>query len=161
MAVYNGTAKRVKNALVILLQGITYDTGSGSEAAFTQVLDNTHNEFHADQTAQVLPGDVTDDQPTVAQADRVLSYIIRIRLALEDTPETESNTYDRMYDLTDLVLDTCDLSDRTGSLRDAIGAIGITLMQASRGDWVVLETNAGATLICDINIGITYSKKLY
>lgn len=157
---YNGKAKRIKNALLLLLATIEYDAGGGNEAAFAQILDNNRNVFEGYPNAQVLPGDVTDTRQTVAQTDRMITYMIRLRIPLEDTDASQSATYDQMYDLTDLVLDCFDESDQGSTLADGIGTIGTYFMNATRGDWKIVPAGNGVILLCDINLEITYSKDL-
>src|SRR3712207_5800168 len=105
MAAYNGVTKRIKNAVVTVLSGITLDTGTGSEPAFAQVLDNTVGEFDGYPSVRVLPGDLDNQNGAWSVQDRGTAFIVRVHEQLEDTPEAESATYDRMYDLTDLIID--------------------------------------------------------
>jgi hypothetical protein len=157
MSAYNGKSKRIKNALVALVEGIQYDTGSGGGQAFEQVIGSSHAAFEGWPNAQVLPGDVTVEKPTVNQADRTPAYFVRIRLPLEDTQQAQDAAYDQMYDLTDLVIDAVDQADYDGSLQDGTGLIAITMMNATRGDWIIEPSSNGINLVCDVNVQITYS----
>lgn len=160
MAEYNGRSKRIKNALKTVLNTITYDAGSGAEPAFTAVLDNTQGEFDGYPALRILPADYTTDKAAVSQNDRTASYVIIVHLPLESTPEAESATYDKMYDLTDLILDTLDVGDFTGALTDVDPTLGTWILNATRGDWAVNTSKGGAILMCDINCEVKYSKDL-
>lgn len=167
---YNGNSKRIKNALMAMLTAIQYDAGGGAENAFAQVLDNSRNIFDGYPNAQVLPGDITVERPTTGQADKAPAYIVRIRIPLESldaanetrTPdEIQSAAYDQMYDLTDLVIDAVDQADHDASLTDDAGLISITMMDATRGDWLVVTAADGSVLLCDVNLAVSYSRNLY
>jgi hypothetical protein len=153
---YDGKSKRIKNALVSVLTAITYN----DESAFTQVLDNSRNVFDSYPNVQVLPGDVSNEKTTTGQTDRTPAYIIRIRIPLEDANQTQSTAYDHMYDLTDLVLDELDTSDHDSTLNDIDPTLGVYMMDATRGDWMVVPSSGGDTLLCDVNVQVTYSKDL-
>jgi len=158
---YNGQAKRIKNALKTVLTGITYDTGSGPEPAFLAVLDNTKGEFDGYPIVRLLPGDVTTTKGSVAENDRVVNLVARVHLLLENKPETESATYDWMYNLTDLILDTLDVGDYTDALHNADPTLtNLLKMDATRGDWTIAESNAASVIMCDVNIAIYYFKSL-
>ncbi len=160
MAAYNGMSKRVKNALKALLAGIDYDTGSGNEDAFTSILGSTEGQFDGYPAVRVLPGDVTTEKADTGVNDRGLNYILRVHLPLEDTAEASEATYDHMYDLTDLMIDTLDRGDYTGALEDIEPDFGTWILNATRGDWYVTESEAGAVLMCDVNVEVKYSKDL-
>jgi len=160
MPAYNGYSKRIKNALKTVLSGITYDTGGGAEPAFISVLDNTKGEFDGYPSVRILPGDMTTTKGSVAENDRVINFVIRVHLELENKPETESAIYNWMYDLTDLIIDTLDVGDYTGALHTADNSLNTLFLDATRGDWMVAETNSAAVLLCDVNCGIRYSKAL-
>jgi hypothetical protein len=160
MSAYNGMSKRIKNALKTVLTGITYDTGSSSEAAFVSVKGSTKGEFDGYPAVRVLPGDVTTDKASVAENDRGVAFIVRVHLLMENKPESEEDTYDWMYDLTDLILDTLDIGDYTGVLNSVDNTLDTLMLNATRGDWMVAETNAAAVLLCDVNLNVRYSKRL-
>ncbi len=117
MAAYSGMSRRVKNALKALLAQIKYDSGSGEQDAFVSVLGSTEGQFEGYPALRILPGDVTTEKTDTAVNDRTLVYVLRVHLPLEDTAEASEATYDHMYDLTDLIIDTLDRGDYTGALR--------------------------------------------
>lgn len=158
---YIGTSKRIKNALKTVLSAITYDTGSGSEPAFLSVLDNTKGEFDGYPSIRILPGDITTEKASVFENDRTVNFVIRVHLFMENKPESESATYDWMYNLTDLILDTLDVGDSTGALNTADPTLqNILMLNATRGDWIVAETDSATALLCDVNCSVHYSKML-
>lgn len=161
MASYSGKSKRIKNALKIMLTAVQYDAGSGGEAAFTSVLDNTRGEFDGYPAARILPADLTTTKASVGQNDRSVNFIVVVTLPLEDSPETEAATFDKMYDLTDLIIDTLDQGDFIGAVNTADPTIGTYILNATRGDWMVVDTKAGLQLTCDVNVEVKYSKELY
>lgn len=169
MSAYTGKSKRIKNAVVAILTAITYDTGSGSEAAFAQVLDNPRNIFDGWPNAQVLPGGLRTDRATTDEMDKTPAYIIRIRIPLESlkntadtrTPdERQSAAVDQMYDLTDLVVDAIADADKASSLNDGAGTIAITMTDTKQGDWRVVSAGDGSVLMADIDLTVAYSRDL-
>src|SRR5688500_15917120 len=133
MPAYNGKSKRIKNALKTLLGGIQYDIGSGNEPAFVSVLDNTTGEFDGYPSLRVLPGDLDTEKASVAENERTTAYVIYVHLPLESKPATEAATYDKMYDLTDLILDCLDEGDYDNSLSAIDSTIGVQFLDAQRG----------------------------
>jgi hypothetical protein len=165
MAAFDSMPKRIKNALMLMLGAIQYDTGAGATAAFKQVLDNSRGVFIGWPNVQVLPGSMTDDRQSVDQADITVEYILRLRIPLEDTDQDQSSAFDMVYDLTDLIVDAVDSADQDSTLADGTGnlasLLGNFLMQASRGEWIVYPANEGDIFVCDVNVQITYSKSLH
>lgn len=158
MAAYSGQSKKIKNALMTVLSGITYDAGSGSEPAFVQVLDSQTGEFEGYPSLRVLPGDVTTEKAATNQNMRTVSFIVRVHCNLEETPESESATVNQMYDLTDLIIDSLDAGDGSGALHQADSSLDTLILNATRGDWSYAPAAVGAILLCDVNVSITYSQ---
>jgi hypothetical protein len=156
---YNGRSKRIKNALKAVLAGITYDAGGGAEQAM-YVLDSSSGQFEGYPGLRVLPADIDSDKASVAENERVVRFLVSVHLPMEDNAESEAATYDKMYDLTDLILDTLDVGDFTGALNAQDPTIGTYFLNATRGDWFAVEENAGVLLVCDLNVEIKYSKDL-
>ena len=154
---YNGRSKRIKNALMSILSDIEYDAGSGSEPAFTQVVDNTSTEFESYSSLRVLPGDLDTNKASVAENDRTVSYVVYVHLPLEAKPVSESATYDKMYDLTDLIIDRLDVGDYDNALNTSDPTVGTHFLDAERGDWIVNTSKGGAILICQVNVNVRYS----
>lgn len=140
-------SKDIKNALVSLLS----DVELGGEPAFTAVKGNDAGEFDGYPSVRVLPGDQTTEKASTQQNDRTVSFIIRTHVP-EDGDGSE---VDLMYDLTDLIIDTLDSADASNVLAAQIGTY---ILNATRGDWFVTDSNAGSILMCDINVDVSYSK---
>lgn len=158
MAAYSGKSKRIKNALVTLMSGVQYDAGSGNEPAFVSVLDNTQGEFTGYPSLRVLPNDVTNEKYSTHQSDRTVAFVARVHIPLEETPESEAAAFDKVYDLTDLIIDAIDVADSDGTLNTLDATLGVLLMDADRGDWTVQVGQSGVMLLCDVNVTVRYSK---
>lgn len=138
----------IKNALVSLLQAVQLD----GETAFTEVRGHTRGEFNGYPSIRVLPLDVSNEQGAQSQMDKTVAFSVRTHLPIGDGSE-----FDRMYILTDLILDTIDQADNDDDLR---AALGTNLMSATRGLWGEMETQRGVVLYADINVEVSYSKDL-
>jgi hypothetical protein len=160
MAQYNGISKRTKNALVTIVSDVKYDAGSGEEQAFQSVIGTTEGEFDAYPILRILPGELLTDKSSTAENERTLVFILRTVLPLEDTPEASAATYDKLYDLTDIMLDTLDEGDgrpgRQGILTETDATLPTYSLNATRGDWLVAPTAAGVMLVCDVNLEVRY-----
>lgn len=161
MSAYVGKSRRIKDALVALLEGVTYDKGSGAGPAFQKVLGSNWSGFDGYPVAQVLPGREATSRPTTGQADKTPDYIVRIRLPLEDTEQSEQETFDYMYDLSDLVIDAIHDADQRSTLEDGRGPLDIYQMDCEQGDWLEVASDNGSNLFFDINVTVSYSKDLY
>lgn len=159
MAEYNGKSKRIKNALMEMLSGIKYDAGPGPEDAFVIVTDSTKEEFDGYPVLQVLPDAPSNEKAAMGQNDRGLNLVLRTHLPLEETEEG-SPTIDKMYDLTDLILDTLDEGDFDNALNESDPTLGTWILDANRGIWEPIQTAAGVVMLCDINVEVKYSKDL-
>lgn len=160
MAAYSGKSKRIKNALMAILTAIQYDAGGGTEAAFTSVIDSTKDEFDGYPVLRVLPGHIDDTKGAVGQNDRQVNFMLLGHLPLEDVSTVPAASFDKMYDLTDLIIDTLDEGDFTDALNNEDGTLGTWLMNVSRGDWTTVNTKAGAQLTWNIDVTVSYSKEL-
>src|SRR4051794_34936536 len=116
MARYDGVSKRTKNALKAIMEAITYDTGAGAEPAFVQVVGSTEGVFDAYPVLRIFPGRLDTQKASVDENERTLVFTLRVLLPLEETAQASSATYDYMYDLTDIILDTLDKGDFHGAL---------------------------------------------
>lgn len=145
-------SKLTKDALETLMADVQYR----SEDAFVSVIGTTEGEFDGYPILRILPGDQSSDKSSVSQNDRTISYIFQVTLPLEPNKESEANTYDYMYDLTDLILNTLDSAD----LSQALSGLGMPtwILNARRGDWYPLETSTGMLLACDTNVEVRYSR---
>ena len=159
MAQYNGISKRTKNALIAIMSAVTYDAGSGAQPAFQDVIGTTEGEFDGYPILRVLPGELRTEKAATAENERTLVFILRTVLPLEETTEASSAAYDKMYDLTDIILDTLDHGDYQGILTDTDPTLPTWMLNATRSDWIVAPTPAGVMLVCDVNVEVRYLKE--
>lgn len=152
---YDGISKRVKDALKQLLTEQQVD----GHPAFSAVLDSTRGEFASYPAVRVLPADVTNTQAATAENDRVQQFTVRVTLPLENNPAGEAATIDRMYDLTDLIIDTIESGDHLGRMSQIDPTVEVLIMTASRGDWSKDQSKVGLIMMCDVAVSVTYSRE--
>lgn len=140
-------SKDIKNAIVTMLTDLQLD----GEPAFIQVKGHPRGEFDGYPSARVLPGDQTTAKGAYGQNERTPAFIIRFHVLATNT----GVEFDRMYELTDLVLDTLDTEDYSG---DFIPTLAAEELNASRGDWYDEDSAAGPILTCDVSVAVSYSK---
>lgn len=154
----DGMSKRIKNALKTYLGSITYN----GEQAFTSVLDSTSGEYSGYPIIRILPADMTTTKGAVGENDRSVNFVARVHLPLEgSTGKSESQIYDWMYDLTDLIIDQLDQGDFNRALETIDTNLDTLILNASRGDWTVAESDNAAILMCDVAIEIRYSRDVF
>jgi hypothetical protein len=161
MTAYKGNSRKIKDGLVQILQGITYDTGAGAEPAFVQVLDNTKDEFEGYPSLRVLPNNISSASADNADKNHTVSFAIIMHFPLSSPTDIESTTYNRMYDLTDLIIDTLEHDDYIGQLSKIDPSFVNWIMDIKQGSWRVATGKTGALLLCSINAEISYSKAVY
>lgn len=152
--------RRIKDGIVGVLQGITYDTGSGPEPAFVSVLDNTKDEFQGYPSVRVLPNDFNSEPGEMSQRDHTPSFTLILHLPLESASEIESATYDQMYDLTDLIVDALEHADYEGTLNGESLTHNTWRLVVPQVSWFVATGKAGALLLCNIDVEVSYSKNV-
>lgn len=160
MSAYKSQARKIRDALVTVISGINYDTGSGPEQAFQLVTGDPATEFNQEPYALVYPAPIDSIKGATGQQDRTVAFKILILLNMENGARTQSQTYNYMFDLTELVLDVLDEGDFHDTLNTIDNTLGTWIMNASRGTFVPAETKAGAALLCTIDIAVSYSKDL-
>lgn len=158
---YKGMNRRIKDALVTILSGITYDAGGGAEPAFVSVLDNTKDEFEGYPAIRVLPNNLSSVVVENTQNDHTVSFAVIMHFPLNSPGEVESSIYNRMYDLTDLIVDTAEHADYLGTLSSIDPQIQNWIMVVKQGRWYIANGKAGSLLLCNLDIEITYSKDVY
>lgn len=158
---YKGNNRKIKDALISMLQGITYDTGSGPEPAFVNVLDNTKYEFEGYPSVLVLPNTLASTTAQSAQMDHTVSFATIMHFSLSDPATIETATYNQMYDLTDLIVDTVEHGDYIGQLSTIDPTITNWRMDVKQARWYVATGKIGALLLCNVDIEVTYSKDVY
>lgn len=160
MAEYRGKSRRIKNALMEIVSDIKYDSGHGDENAFLLVTDSTQDEFDGYPILQVLPDAPSNEKAAMGQNDRGINLVLRTHVPLEGESPAGSPTIDKIYDLTDLILDTLDSADFDNRLNEIDPSLGTWILDANRGVWIPIQTSAGVVMSCDINVEVKYSKDL-
>lgn len=160
MPAYKSKARHIRDAVIALLQALTYDTGGGAESAFALVTGDPSQEFGEEPYALVYPAQITDTKGATGQADRAVGFAIFIMLSTENKQRTQNATYNYMYDLEEIVLDALDSADFHDSLNATDNTIGTWLMDIQTGGLVPADTKSGGVLLCTINLIVSYSKNL-
>lgn len=160
MSAYKSKARKLRDALVTVIQGINYDAGGGSEPAFALVTGDPSQEFNQEPYALVYPAPINSTKGATGQQDREVTFQILVLLNMETGARTQSQTYDYMYDLTELILDALDAGDFHDVLNTVDPTLGTWLMDASRGTFVPADTKSGAALLCTIDVAVNYSQYL-
>jgi hypothetical protein len=158
MTAYKGMSRHLKDALITILQGIKYDVGNGPEAAFTNVIDNTDNSFESSPTVEVLPETITSVSALTAEKDHTVGFIVRMIWNLQDSSTTESQKFNQAYDLVDLIINTVEHGDYIGQLSTIDPTIQSWLMDVKQAKGWIASGKAGALLIWQVNIIISYSQ---
>jgi hypothetical protein len=154
MTVIHGLNRRIKDALVSILSGLTY----GGEPAFVSVLDNTHAEFSGSPVARVLPDGYKSVTGSNYQKDHTVSFSIIISWPLEDPSDVEADLYNAMYDLTDVVVNALELGDHAGQLTTVDPTIQDWKMDVTKAAWRLAAGKTGALLLDEIIVEVTYSQ---
>lgn len=157
---YKGKSRHIRDALVTLLQGVTYDAGGGPEPALGIVTADPSAEFSAEPFCLVLPGPIDNIMVTTSQNDRTVHFSVLLMLTMETVNRTRAATYNYMEDLTDLLMDTLDEADFHDQLNTVDNTIGTWLMATNRGEFVPGESKSGAVLLCTLDVTVSYSKDL-
>ncbi len=149
-----GMSRRIKDALVTLLSGLQY----GGEPAFIQVLDNTKDEFKGYPSIRVLPSTLSSTDGDSASRDHTVEYAAIMHFQLQSQTDVESDVYDQMYDRTDLIVNTLEHGDQENELNEIDSGIQDWIMSVPSANWYVGQSKAGALLLCNVIIRVTYSQ---
>jgi hypothetical protein len=160
MTAFKGKNRRIKDALVTILQGITYDAGSGAEPAFVSVLDNTKDEFNGYPAVRVLPNNLSSVTGSTFQRDHTVSYAVIMHFPLEDPSNIESNLYNQLSDLSELIVNTMEQADKSATLSAIDPQIQDWKIDVKSARWYVASGKAGALLLSNVDIEVTYSQDL-
>ena len=159
MTAYKGQSRRIKDTLVTIISGITYDSGGGAEPAFVSVQDSTKDAFSGYPAVRILPNQLSSQTGTNTERDHTVSYALILHLPLEDANNVESATYNQMYDLTDLITDTLQHSDFIRQLETLDPNIQLFKnLEVKNTSWRVASGKTGGMLFANISVDITYSK---
>lgn len=161
MSAYKGMNRKLKDALITIISAITYDTGSGAEPAFTAVLDNTKDEFKGYPAVRVLPDNLASVTGSNVQKDHTVAMAAIVHWPLQDPTNIESDLYNHMYDITDLLVDTIEHADNSGQLAQIDPTITNWKMDVKRANWTVASGKAGAFLLLNVAIEFCYSKDVF
>lgn len=157
---YKSKARKIRDALVTILQGINYDAGTGNEPAFGIVTADPSLESDEEPYALVYPGLINNNLVATGEMDRSVGFAVFVVLKMETDSRNQLQTYDYMTDLTELILDTIDEGDFTDVLNTVDSSLGTWMMEATRGTFKPAKSNSGAILLCQIDVAIHYSKDL-
>lgn len=160
MSAFKAVSLHIRDAIIELLQDITFDAGSGAEAAFGLVTNDPAAEFDQEPYCLVYPGKLDTKKAAVGLQDRDVYFAIFIELTLETKNRTQAQTYDYMYNLSELVLNALDVGDFTGVLNTEDSTIVNWILNASRSTMKPAKTKAGAVLLCQIDACVSYSMDL-
>jgi hypothetical protein len=160
MTAYKGRNRRIKDALVTILQGITYDAGSGAEPAFVSVLDNTKDEFEGYPAVRVLPNNLASVTGSTYQRDHTVSYAVIMHFPLEDPNNIESQLYNQLSDLSELIVNVMEQADKSATLSSIDPVIQDWKIDVKSARWYVAAGKAGSLLLSNIDIEVTYSQDL-
>ncbi|MGO4470336.1 hypothetical protein AB4Y95_00155 [Arthrobacter sp. M-10] len=161
MTSYKGDSRKIKDGLVQILQGITYDGGSGQEPAFAQVITDSRDQFEASPTVMILPTGLTSQTSTNVEFDHTNSFSLWIFLSITDPEAVESAVFDQMLDLVDLVVDTTEHADRIGQLSTIDPTFQNWMMNIARSRIYVSGGKGGAYLVADMTVQVSYSKDVF
>lgn len=150
------TARSIKDALVTLLEGITYN----AEPAFGLVTDDPSLEANQEPFALVYPAPSTSKVVVVGEQDRTTCFDIFVTLSLENGQRTQVQTYNLMYDLTELIQNCLDVGDFNDSLNAIDTSLSINLMTAESSTFYPAKTDTASVLMCQVKVCITWLYEL-
>lgn len=157
---YKSKSRKIRDALIGILNAVSYDAGGGAEPAFALVTGDPSTEFAQEPYALVYPAPTLDSKGATGQNDREVQFEILLLLSMQNGQRTQSQTYNYMYDLSELVLDALDEGDFTDALDTQDASIGAYLMDAKRSSFIPADVKGGAVLLCTIDVSISYAKNL-
>ncbi len=156
MQPYKSKSRRIRDALVSRIAGIQLN----GESAFETATADPSVAFDKEPYALVFPAPSTDEKSQIGQQDRTVAFAVIILLKMEGTTRTQLETYDYMYDLTELVLDQLDEDDFQDALNQEEDSLGTWILNATRSSFTPAEAKGGAALLCTIDVEVSYSKNL-
>lgn len=161
MSAFKAVARHIQDAVIELLEGITYDTGSGPDQAFQLVTSDPGAEFSGEPYCLVYPGKLQTKKAARGLQDRTVNLAIFIELSLEaKSGRTQGETYIYMYDLTELTLNALDEGDYDNALNTEDNTITNWIMNATVGTMRPAKTKAGVVLLCQIDVSVSYQMDL-
>lgn len=153
-----GKTRAIKNALVTLVTGLQYN----GEPAFTQVTDNTSDDFESFPAVRVLPSPelISNEIGTMPQNDRTVRFNVVVHDSLESADKIQSDVIDGMTDRADLLLDTFDVGDFTDQLKAIDPTLGDYIMSVPSVSLDPVDSKGGALLMLVLTVEVKYSKDL-
>lgn len=150
-----GTTRKVKDALVQILSGLQLD----NDAAFTKVIDNTHDEYQGYPIARILPDSSrssVEDSTSWLHQD---SYSIIVTWPLTDPSNIESDMYNDSYDIADLVRNSLEHDDHASLLNQLDPSLTWQFATVPNTTWrVATSKSGGAVLAITLSVQVTYSQ---
>lgn len=155
MAVTPGTTRKIKDALVAMLQAVQY----GGENAFTSVLDNTHDEFTGFPAALVLPDKVTSVPEALGGVmQHVARFVVVTHIPVASVSSVEQTQYNTIYDLNDLVMNAVESGYLNDFISQQIPGFASYNMECTEGAIRVAKSKVGPILLATLNVEVTYSQ---
>lgn len=145
--------RRIRDQIVTTLKSIGA-TENGTE--LQRVVTNVAESLEAYPSARVLPDNVENETQTNMSTERTAKFVILVHINLEDTPESEDEAYNTMYDLSDLIFNKFDDEDARWNESD----IPILGSRARYGGYEILEMANGNNLVLRIDIDTIYSNNI-
>ena len=156
MSAYLSPQRALKNALVSLLQTITYDAGSGPEQAFQLVTTDPKAEFDQEPYCFVHRIKTQSKLTQTGSNDRTVTFTLAIVLSLENGRRTQQATYDYMDDLTELTQNALDQADFTDALSSYQSTVNTYIVTADTNTPVPAQSKSGLVLLNTIDVAIKY-----
>lgn len=154
MSVTPGNARKFRDAVISILQSIQY----GGEPAFVQVLDNTVGEFEGYPSVRVLPNNLTSEVDDTRSFRHTVSFAVIMHFPIGAPDAVESDQYDRLLDLTDLIQDQLEHSDHIDQLSTIDPTVADFYMEVPSTTWHVADGANGSLLLCNLTVNISYLK---
>ena len=135
-----------RNAIIDLLETVQLD----GEPAFAAVQGDPYGAYDKTPIVRVLPASQDSNTAAYRTTDRTVNFNVRTTLPMKRTDE-----FDRLYTLTDLIIDALDQADAADTFS---GTLGTYMMTTTHGDWFEESSESGPMLTAEINVSVAYSK---
>lgn len=142
--------KDIKNSLVRALKTLK-PTENGTE--IQEVAGSSFQIFEAYPSIRVLPDDVDNETETNRSDERMAKFTLLTHIEMTETPESEEEAYNTMYDLQDLIMDKLQEYDWEN-------LVNVLQTQVTYGGYELLEMNNGINLIFRMTVTVKYSRKV-
>lgn len=102
---------------------------------------------------RVLPDDVDNETETNRSDERMAKFTLLTHIEMTETPESEEEAYNTMYDLQDLIMDKLQEYDWEN-------LVNVLQTQVTYGGYELLEMNNGINLVFRMTVTVKYSRKV-